>query len=473
MRSITHGVLPLLLALVACDDSDDSSPQLDDASVPTPTAQGPMTSVSFTESDVDLVNPERGYYVGYDLRRAGSAASVRDGGRSVAISVVKLPDYRDRPLDAALLDSLRAGFAAARAAGIKLILRFSYNSAFDEDAPKSVILGHIAQLAPLLQENADVIAVMQAGFIGAWGEWHGSTNGLDNDEDRLEILEAILAALPPSRGVQVRRPTFKDAAYPGGPLEAAEAYDGSARSRVGHHNDCFLASPTDYGTYPNPVSEWQAYVAADGRFTAIGGETCAIDSPRSDCENAVAEMDAHHWSYLNSQYNQAVLAEWVEQGCDQEISQRLGYRFALEQVGYSEAVAPGGELELEVALHNSGFASPYNRRPVEIVLSDGSSRRVAQLVDTDARLFKAGTAVTIAVRLRIPADVAAGRYTLSLRLPDEAASLTDDPRYTIALANDGVWDDTTGDNILTRDLVVDPSAPGPRDPSATDFIELR
>ena len=38
------------------------------------------------------------------------------------------------------------------------------------DAPKNIVLNHIAQLKPLLQDNADVIACMQMGFIGTWGE---------------------------------------------------------------------------------------------------------------------------------------------------------------------------------------------------------------------------------------------------------------------------------------------------------------
>ena len=54
--------------------------------------------------------------------------------------------------------------------------------------------------------------------------------------------------------------------------------------------------------------------------------------------------------------------------------------------------------------------------------------------------------------------MAAGAYTVSLWLPDDADSLRNDPRYAIQLANDGVWDATTGDNIVVRELRVLPSA---------------
>ena len=100
------------------------------------------------------------------------------------------------------------------------------------DAPKARILAHIQQLRPLIWAHGDVIALMQAGFIGAWGEWHGSTSGNDNDATRAEILNALLDTLSPSRAVEVRTPMFKDAAFPGGPIGAFEAWSGSKRARV-------------------------------------------------------------------------------------------------------------------------------------------------------------------------------------------------------------------------------------------------
>jgi hypothetical protein len=440
-----------------------------------PVFDGPMVNFEFSESSEDIVNPERGYYVGYDLADAADweAEEIRADGHTVALSVVRLDAYRDASIDADFLASLSHGFALAREGGIKIILRFSYNSSFTEDASRERILEHIGQLTPVIQANADVITVMQAGFIGAWGEWHGSTNGLDNDEDRTAILNALLAALPPSRGVQVRRPIFKERAFPGGPLTEAEAYSETPRARVGHHNDCFLASESDFGTYDSPVEEWEAYVGDDGRFTAIGGETCAVYEPRTNCEAAVAIMQANHWSYLNSQYNQAVLATWVEGGCADEIRKRLGYRYWFQRAAHSETVAPGGELGLEVEIYNSGFASPYNLRPVEVVLTDGASRRIVQLEGVDVRRWAPGSVNTIAVKLRVPADVTPGTYTLALRLPDGTPSLAGDPRFAIRMANDGVWNSETGDNVVSRDLVIDPAAPGTRDPSATDFVQLQ
>jgi hypothetical protein len=461
------GVAPL-------PDGGGVAPSPDGGSVSPPPGSNPapMAQVDFAESSAELVNPERGFYVGVNLLSSTSAAQARASGHSLAIAEVHLDAYRDRPLDDALLSALDAGFDRVRSAGIKVVLRFAYNESFDADAPKAIILGHIAQLKPLLQKHADVIAVLQAGFIGAWGEWHSSTNGLDNDADHATILNALLDALPASRAVQVRTPMDKAGVFgSSAALGEAEAFTGTPRARTGHHNDCFLASASDFGTYDSPIDQWEAYVAAETRFVPMGGETCGV-SARTECGVAVGEMTSNHWSYLNEAYHQDVLAGWQAQGCYDDITRSLGYRFVLTQVRYSESVAPGGELALELNLANTGFAAPFNKRPVYIVLSGAGARRVARLETADVRRWQRGESVKITTRLRVPASAAPGTYQLALWMPDDATTLRDDPRYGIQLANAGVWNSATGDNVLARDLVIDASAPGTVDHSASAFAEL-
>jgi len=434
--------------------------------------QSQMVSFQLAESDDDFLNPERGYYVGFKLvTEHAEAAQVRAGGHTIALTIVRLDAYRASSLDNAFLDKIRAGFAAVRAAGIKSILRFTYNSSgTDPDAPKARVLAHIAQVAPIIQENADVITVVQAGFIGSWGEWHGSTNNLDNDEDQRDILDALLAAVPAHRQIQVRTPMAKEGSFPGGALSADEAYDGSARARLGHHNDCFLASATDYGTYDSPA--WEDFSATDGQYTAIGGETCKVYAPRSSCAAAVDIMKDGHWSYLNSEYHQDVLAGFEDGGCHEDINRGLGYRFTVVRAAHSERVAPGGILDVELEIKNTGFASPYNRRPVEVVLRQGDVRWIARLSGQDARAWKSGETVTLTARLRLPADAPIGAYELAVRLPDESSSLADRPAYAIRLANEGTWRSDHGDNVVSDAVLVEDGAPGARDLSATAFAEI-
>ncbi len=432
-----------------------------------------MVTIEFDGTDEDFLNPERGYYVGIDLLDADEAADVRASGHTLAIALIRLDDYKDKALDAALLDGLEAGFADVRANGIKVVLRFMYNSGYTGDAPKERILGHIDQLAPVIRDNADVIAVVQGGFIGAWGEWHSSTNGLDNDEDRSDIFRALLDAVPESRAVQIRTPMYKEAIFPGGPLDAQEAWTATDRARTGHHNDCFLASASDYGTFASPVETWETYLEQDARYLPIGGETCKVYEPKTDCEQALTILENQRWSYLNEQYNQDVLDTWVEQGCADKVSLRLGHRLALVRATVTEAVAPGGDLDVELEIENQGFSAPFNARPIAVVLRRGERSWVGVLEGRDARELQPGVS-TVNARLRVPADAVAGDdYELALWLPDADDRLRDDPRYAIRLANDGVWDEARGTNTITRALRVDASAePGELDPAAIAMVEL-
>ncbi len=435
---------------------------------------GPTVTIDYDVIDDEILNPERGYYVTIDPVVDDDFAWVRSSGHTMALATVRLDDFRDRPLTTDLLASMRTGFARVRAAGIKVVLRFAYNDdSSGLDADRAQMLQHISQVAPILRDNADVIAVLQAGFIGAWGEWHSSASGLDNDADRSAILRALLDAMPSSRTVQVRTPMFKEAIFPGGPLAPEEAWSSEDRARVGHHNDCFLASADDYGTFDSPIAEWEDYVELDGRYTPIGGETCHLYAPKTDCDQAVGFLAGQHWSYLNEEYNQAVLDSWVDQGCADEISRRLGYRISLASAIVSEAVAPGGVLEVKLAIDNQGFSAPFNRRPVYLVLRRGDRRWKVSLNARDARKLQPGRS-TISAKVRVPGDaVPADDYELSLWLPDDALALRRDPRYAIRLGNAGVWDAARGTNVITSALVIDPSAPGDDvDPDATGLHEL-
>lgn len=432
----------------------------------------PLATITYQPSDEVFLNPERGFFDFVELTEGGDFQHVRQNGRTLAYAGVHLDAYRDGPIDSAFLDSLGIGFARARTDGIKLVLRFVYNDDLGQpDASKARVLAHISQLTPLLSANQDVIAVVQAGFIGAWGEWHSSTNGLDNPSDRHAIVAALLDALPASRMVQIRTPMYKEESF-GGPLADANAFDGSQPARIGHHNDCFLATDDDMGTYEDPIDTWKDFVAQEGRFTPVGGETCAVNPPRSECAAATAEMQKLHWSFLNALYHPGVISAFESGGCLQDIQRRLGYRVALQSASLSSAVAPGGVLSVKLTLENQGYAAFFNPRPVLLVLQDGTRRLTAELTKVDPRRWEPGNPVAIEAKLRIPADVQPGDHRLSLWMPDASSGLQDRAEYSVQLASAGVWNAAVGDNELTKALKVDESAPGPVDSTAKEFEEI-
>ena len=404
----------------------------------------PLTEKTFEENKNSLPNPERGFFGEIDLMERRGFEKLTDKGQTLGFAPVDLAAYRDSQLDDAFLEKLEEGFAGVREAGIKVILRFRYNEGpwpeSEPDAPKAMVLNHLSQLSPLLHKHSDVIAVMQAGFIGAWGEWHSSTEGLDNTKDQRDILMAILEALPASRMTQVRQPDFKRALFGAEALSEKEAFSDLLKARVGHHDDCLLA---DSVTAPDQLSDEDlTYLKEEGRFTPMGGETCALNPPLTNCRDASLFLEGLHLSFLNHEWNPQVIDQWLHQGCYTEIHRRLGYRLILERASFPEKIAAGDVLPLLVDLRNDGFAAPFNERPLYVVLDGSEGRFWANLEAVDLRRLEPGPHHFEAF-LKLPKDVPAGHYQLGLAMLDAALSLQEDSRYHLRFLNRNTWDPST------------------------------
>ncbi len=432
-------------------------------------AEPPLQTIVFQPSSADFLNPERGFFQFTDLTNPWSYGSIRSDGQTLVYGRILANNFRTGPFSQSFLNQIQAGFDAARTNGIKVKPRVAYNDGNPDpaDAPKSVILNHIQQLKPLWEANKDVIYHMDAGFIGMWGEWHNSSNDLDNNADRTEILTAILDALPEDRMVGIRTPHFKREIFNGSPTDdtlkitAANAFDGSDLSRVGHLNDCFLASSTDFGTYTYQTRQAEIdYIGGESLYSPHGGETCA-ESAFSTGINAINEMEQLHTDYLNIDYHPDVIQSWVDDGKFDEISKRLGYRFELQTATLPDAVKPSGLLEIEFTIDNVGFGELFNPRNVEITLENNSSGEIFSApLQIDPRFWSGGTSNVVQAVLSVPKDMEEGAYTVGIRMPDYEASISDDVRYSIQFANNGVWDATTGINVLMTDLQISQSAVG-------------
>lgn len=456
-------------ALVACGSSK-----------PTNGTEGAMeandsnTIVMAYEADEAVwPNPERGFYQYTDLSRLDpDIGRIREDGLSLVWGKIDMEAYRDRDaLPADFVAAVEAGFNTARDQGLKVIVRGSYgfkgpggDYTSYEDPPLARIKGHIGQLAPLFTAHADVIALFEAGFVGPWGEWHTSGIARDFDQGR-DVLSFLLEHSPAGRMVLLRYPylkqqLFKDAAGGFAKVDAANAYSGLPVARVGHHNDCFLASASDMGTYGRGDADRQeetAYLAAETLYTVFGGETCQPHR-LNDCGRAVDELATLHASYLNRGYHPEVLDKWRQQGCYDEIERRLGARLVLRQSRVAARGRAGGRLAVEVTLENRGFAPLYNPRPVELVLEQTASGRLYPfLQDEDPRAWKPGRTWTFKAELALPQDMEAGTYRLYLALPDSSPRLQDDSRYAYRLANSGVWDAERGYNELAEGIEVQAS----------------
>ncbi|MFK7937339.1 MAG: DUF4832 domain-containing protein [Saprospiraceae bacterium] len=492
-------------------------------------------TVTYTSSNEDFMNPDRGFYhpvaaayaSNFELmdvtdlinKRTSEFTPAADddnvelrGNYQVRTSLIfryyVLDSYVNTDnIPTSYLQNLEADFAIARQAGVRMIIRFAYVIGFDAsrcgdnpcppygDAPLARVLAHIEAITPVLQANSDVISVVQQGFIGTWGEQYytdffGDASDLGDQKitnanwlKRNAVTEKILDAVPTNRMVQLRYPQLKQR-YLGGvnapvtdlPMTLADAFKGDDRSRLAFHNDCFLASPGDYGTYfdygndnSTPIERidvLKPYAATDGQFTAIGGETCGdVDfGNQNNCNNdVVGIMDDLNYSFLNSSYNNTVNNDWQDGGCMDEIKRRLGYRFELENGTYPASANAGTTINITLNIENTGFTVPFNERKLFLVLRNTSTGAIAEVAidgtNTDSRFWQPGS-VQVSGNVLIPSDLPMGNYDLLLHLldPTDDYRIAQRPEYSVRFANENTWESTTGFNDLQYSILINSTA---------------
>lgn len=441
----------------------------------------------YQSSSEDFPNPERGFYKPFDPEiynpnlplQLSDMQQARKDGMSTIRRYYLLENFRDKPISQAYLDMVAKDFETARKAGVKIIIRFVYNwLGGGPDASANIILTHLDQLKPILQQNYDAIAYMEAGFIGAWGEWHDSSNNLldpntaDVTDDSRKIFLKILSALPTQRMVAIRYPRHKKQIFNNyNALTAAEAYNGSDRARTGHDNASFLANLNDTGTYgawnADIVEQEKAWANLDTQYVVQGGEPAwASDPPElDDCPSALTDFARMHWSGMNIHQAdpaaQSVYQGWKDQGCMEEIKRRLGYRFRLVSSYIPDRVKPAGTFSMSFKVANDGWASPYNPRNLEVILRNRQTGKEYYMPVPEAvRMWMPGTSKNVNIVGGIPSNMPSGEYQVLLNLADPTTKLRNRPEYSIRLANQNVWEASTGYNSLLKSVIVDTNATG-------------
>lgn len=394
----------------------------------------------FAPSKTEFPNPERGWWKfsggGSFLKVTDTQLAERyDSGLRVVLGVVRLDDYRNKPLPGSVLSELEASFALARKNGLKVILRFAYNYPIRdgdavEDAPLDIVLQHIKQLGPVITANADTIVAMQGGFIGKWGESHSSTNGLANPDAKLKVRDAIYAAVPKTLALQWRYPRDIVSWVP-------------ADTRMGFHNDCFLASNSDGGSFHGDEKTGKMLRDAMALATSrsfFSGETCNIKpaEARMGCSAILGEGAFFHLSSLNLDYYKAFHDNWRSQGCFAEVSRKMGYDLRL----VSMKVGRQGSITLTLA--NDGWARPVQAR--SIIVTAYRKGKVRGQVALTGTLDRALPGKELILTGFMPGFSKAERICISA--PDSSARLAGNVAYAIRFANaDGkkqAWDATLG-----------------------------
>lgn len=381
--------------------------------------------------------------------------------------LMKYDDGRDLPPEK--LADIETFLLKVRESGVKILLRFAYELSPLLTGPTGeVILKHLEQLRPLLHKYADVIYVLQCGFVGQFGEWHNSFHNLHEDAGfQKELIPAVVAALPANRKTMVRYQPIKQRIYGTKPLSEKEAFTGLPQARIGHFNDGFLAGRIHGGTFDRADSllayeDELEYIAQESKFLPQDGELFWRDLSGMALPNE-AIMLLRRWHYdtlgfvhgnkyfegvdkysfdiwkrcpvdpmflknndlpWSESYFQDEQGRHVWRSAYEYIRDHIGYRIELQSFEYEIT----DRLRGKIRLINKGFSAPVNPRKVYLAL--GKER-----FDLDCEIFRwySNEEQILSFDLPLPES---GSYEVGLWLPDEAETIRDRSEYAIRCAND-------------------------------------
>lgn len=315
----------------------------------------------------------------------------------------------------------------------EVILRIAYDTEGKgmEHEPSLIknVAGHMRQLGPVIAAHADNIIVHQGIFTGSWGEMHDSKFLSENAV--CELYETLALACGNKVRIAVRTPmqhrfimqyltrymgtgnmyantgntyTDTDNAY----MDTDNADTDTDILRPALYNDAILSSEDDMCTYAGGRAAWADYQDEVCTYAVCGGEAIH-DNPLNDYDNAVKELANMHITYLNRQYDMAVLDKWRSNNGYDYIGRHLGYRFVVtdtavdrdaeEETG-SKTQTGVGSIYINVRIANRGFACVYDRVRLlaEFRGKDGGCISRAEVMSDMSRI-KPGDECTAVIRL--------------------------------------------------------------------------
>jgi len=399
-----------------------------------------------TDGRMGLRNPERGLryesHIGNSIGKHNNHMDwiramqrFEPDGMTLSQTYCYLSDFVDKPLSQEKLDWLQRDFDLLRKYGFKCVLRFAYQRGKLKGPEKKWVLHHIDQLKPIIEKNSDVIFLLQAGFIGMWGEWHGDTHN-DAYSSRAEILAKVLELLPKDRFTQVRVPLYKLRIIPylekRRPQEVDQsiAFTLKPEARIGFNNDCVLGTPTHGGTWPqkphfgtkeNPLfaraTRESAWVPTEGEMDWSDRLWDGVEETGKGIDgfNAIKFLRLQHYvsfslahSYSEFQGKPYCMDRWrtrtvttdklkaeklpisdgyfndvygncVERTEFDYIRDHLGYRLELQEARLTEKIKQGEKMRVEIDLINRGFSTLFNPRQPYLVLISANEKTIHEI----------------------------------------------------------------------------------------------
>ncbi len=275
--------------------------------------------------------------------------------------------------------------------------------------------------------------VVDIGSVGLWGEWHMSGTRVESHEANAQRLTpnakpgepvpmppeaTLLEIIDAWRTAFSKTPVVMQLDYVPGMIHAREEGCGWRADCLG---DMGGFSKTWYhmrDAYPPAVEKTGS--AEVWRRAPVAFESCwdmrKWKEEGWDIPYIFDYALRYHTSYMNNK------SAPIPAGTRPEVERflrKLGYRLVLRRLEHDAAVAPGGELRLNMAWENVGVAPPYSdyRLAVRLRRLDRSRQPLVLASGTSVQGWLPGRK-DVLESLRPPARLAQGRYALDLGIVD-------------------------------------------------------
>lgn len=422
--------------------------------------QEDFTPEALRESAAVLKNPYQGFYRIFRYTLSDEVQPFREPAIEaydlpLALLEINLQKYRSGAVSSVGLRHLDSILDAWSRSDTQILLRFVYDweglARVSEPESLLTIVGHMDQVSEIVNRYETSIYLMQGAFIGNWGEMHGSY--FEDSHCVQTLVNHLHQVIAPSIFLSVRTPAqwravtnLRDI-----PSELPAFQENPPLcGRLGLYNDGMLGSGTDLGTYGDTSRKHASSPGSKGtraeelafqnrlcRYVPNGGEV-VHDNAYSDFAAAVPYLKTIHASYLNIDYDRAVLDKWSRshwegedafRGCDglTYVQAHLGYRYWVSGVRLQRQGI--FRLSLELTLENTGFGNTLKPFEAQLLIRNPQTgASMSTPLGFDFRTLEGGQSQKVTLSLP-DKDLPQGSCQLFLTVTDPATGTR------IALAN--------------------------------------
>ena len=367
-----------------------------------------LTTETFTESTEKIWNPNRGFYHIYGFLISDEPADMseqldrqmqKDTDHALAMAQINLREYRDKEISKEGLQNIERLFQAMSVTKEHWIVRFLYdwNGENEKYEPESIdfVIKHMQQVGGILTEYSDSVFTLQGLFVGNWGELNGTKYA--DQQSLQQLAKQLVKSTDSQMYLAVRTPVQWRKILESADADLQEDRKNPLYDRLGLFNDGMLGSGNDCGTYGEKSAAEAGTDQAWNRMEELafqeklcsrvpnGGEVI-IDNEYNDLECAIADLKTMHVTYLNQDYDAAVLEKWASSAVQTSdcfdgmeglsyIERHLGYRLVLSDV-FMQHDFWEDTAEIKVSLKNVGFAPVYKEGEPVFLVKDETGQTI-------------------------------------------------------------------------------------------------